>query len=67
MARVIALFYIAMQRQGLLTIIPKLSNLSNPLLSERIENVTWAIGCLTLKRFLKIVKDIWYTTFTIKA
>ena len=40
MARVTALFYTAMQRRGLLTIIPELPDLFNPLLLKCIENVT---------------------------
>ena len=67
MAHITALFYVAMQHQSLLTIIPELSDLSDPSLSKCIKNVTWAISCLTPEQFLEIVEDIQSTAFTIKA
>ena len=64
MARVTALFYIAIQYQGLFIIMPDLSNLS---LQEYIKSITQAIGCLIPDQFLVIVKDIQYIVFTLET
>ena len=67
MVYITALFYTAMQYQGLLITIPKLFDLFDLLLLEYIENVTQAISYLILEQFLEIIKDIQSTTFTIKV
>ena len=70
MARITALFYAAMERQGFRISMPDLSEpsnldtLPNPSSPECIEDTTRAIGCLTPEQFLNIVDEIQRDAFS---